>query len=370
MAVYKLFPEKDATLYSEYPIMNTGIDEVLEVSSYEDTAGNYQSTRFLVKFDTTQITDTVDTLVSGSSFATYLRLFNAKTTGINQTVNLEVYPISGSWSNGTGKYLDSPEVTNGVGWTYAASSGSGAWATSGFGTYATASFPASIPGGGTWFTGSSLGLDIVQTASFSYRTNTDLNLDVTNTVLNWYSESIDNEGFIVKQTAATEFLSQSLNNIEIKYFSVDTNTIYPPQLEFRWDDYSRSTSLSEIGTSECIISLPNNTGEYQPTAVKRFRLNVRPQFPTRTFTTSSVYTTEYVLPEESYWSIKDLDTDEVAIDFDTSYTKISADSTGNYFTIYMNGLEPQRYYKILVKTTIDGTTKIIDNDYYFKVING
>jgi hypothetical protein len=36
----------------------------------------------------------------------------------------------------------------------------------------------------------------------------------------------------------------------------------------------------------------------------------------------------------------------------------------------MNGLEPERYYKILIKTTIDGTTKIIDNDYYFKVING
>jgi hypothetical protein len=30
MAVYKLFPEKDATLYSEYPEMNTGIDEIIE----------------------------------------------------------------------------------------------------------------------------------------------------------------------------------------------------------------------------------------------------------------------------------------------------------------------------------------------------
>ena len=371
MAVYKLFPEKDATLYSEYPIMNSGIDEILEVNSYEDIAGNYQSSRFLVKFNNSQINDTLDTLVGAASFKTYLRLFNAKTSGLNQEVTLEAYPVSGAWANGTGKYLDSPETTNGVGWTYRTASGSGAWTTTGFATYATASFPSSIPGGGTWYTGSSLGLDILQTASFEYRTNTDITLDVTNTVLNWYSGSIVNEGFILKQSATTEFLNQSLNDIELKYFSVDTNTIYPPQLEFRWNDFSYNTgSLSEISTADCIISLPNNVGEYQPSAVKRFRLDVRPQNPTRVFTTGSVYTTNYVLPTGSYWLIKDLDTDEVAIDFDTVYTKVSADSNGNYFDVYMNGLEPERYYKILVKTTIDGTTKIIDNDYYFKVING
>ena len=32
MAVYKIFPTQDTTLYSMYPTMNTGIDEVLETS--------------------------------------------------------------------------------------------------------------------------------------------------------------------------------------------------------------------------------------------------------------------------------------------------------------------------------------------------
>jgi len=36
----------------------------------------------------------------------------------------------------------------------------------------------------------------------------------------------------------------------------------------------------------------------------------------------------------------------------------------------MNGLEPERYYTILVQTTIEGTTKILDNNYLFKVTNG
>ena len=33
MAVYKIFPTKDATLYSAYPSMNTGVDAILEVSN-------------------------------------------------------------------------------------------------------------------------------------------------------------------------------------------------------------------------------------------------------------------------------------------------------------------------------------------------
>ena len=63
-------------------------------------------------------------------------------------------------------------------------------------------------------------------------------------------------------------------------------------------------------------------------------------------------------------------TNEFIINFDTQYTQISSDARGNYFDVYMSGLEPERYYKILIKTEIDGSTLILDDDYYFKVING
>ena len=36
----------------------------------------------------------------------------------------------------------------------------------------------------------------------------------------------------------------------------------------------------------------------------------------------------------------------------------------------MNGLEPERYYSVLIKTKIDGATLIFDDENYFKVING
>jgi hypothetical protein len=64
-----------------------------------------------------------------------------------------------------------------------------------------------------------------------------------------------------------------------------------------------------------------------------------------------------------------LDTEEIVVDYDTTGTKIGCDSISNYFTVYMNGLEPERYYKILIKTILpDGETIISDKDYIFKVI--
>lgn len=370
MAVYKLFPEKDATLYSEYPTMNTGIDQILEMSSNESATGEYHATRALVKFSTDSIQDTVDNLIAGNAFEVYLKLRTAKVTGLNQEVLLEVNPISGSWANGTGMYLDRPETVNGVSWEYTTPSGPTPWATGGFDPYVTASYPTNTPGGGCWYTQTPTGLLLTQTASLAYRRETDLSIKVTDTVDSWISGAIENEGFIIRQSQGTEFLEEPGKNLELKYFSVDTNTIYPPELELRWDDSVRNTgSLVEVGTADLILTLSNNTDNYDPGTIKQFRLNVRPQFPVQTFTTGSIYTTNSILPEDSHWSIQDLYTNETVIDFDTTATKISCDSAGNFFTVYMDGLEPERYYKILVKTVINGSTRVIDNQQYFKVVN-
>ena len=99
-------------------------------------------------------------------------------------------------------------------------------------------------------------------------------------------------------------------------------------------------------------------------------INARPEFPIQLWQTSSVYTNNYYLPTASYWSIKDLDTNEYIIDFDSQYTQISADATSSYFDVYMNGLEPERYYAILIQTNLNGSKIVFDNQYYFKVING
>ena len=376
MAVYKLFPEKDSTIYSEFPYMNTGLDEIIEASTFYNTISPEVS-RYLIKFSQTEIDDVLDNKVGSNSFQVNLRNYIANITGLNSDTTLEIYPISGSWNMGTGRYSNDPITTNGVSWKSRLSSGSGDWPTS-YNDYVTASYSGSNTGGGTWYTGSDLGLNVTHSQVLSYSSNKDLNVDVTNTVLTWYSASnslggFNNDGFIIKQSDSDEFVADRNYVTTVKYFSIDTHTIYPPELEFRWRDYVYNTGSSSntiINTSRMMATLDNNAGTYRRGSIEKIRINSRPQYPTRVFQTASIYTTNYYLPTASYYAVKDLDTNEFVIDFDTNYTQISADSESSYFTLYMNGLEPERYYQILIKVNIDGETLILDDNYYFKVING
>jgi hypothetical protein len=160
----------------------------------------------------------------------------------------------------------------------------------------------------------------------------------------------------------------------MQYYSVDTNTIYPPQLEIRWDDFiwdTGSSGIEVLNQPNLKISLADNPGTFFPSSINRFRLNVTQMYPPVVWTTSSLYTIQHYLPSgSSYYAVKDLDTNEYVVNFDDDYTLISADTTSSYFDIWMNGLEPERYYKILVKVTAGGSTTVYDDKYYFKVVNG
>ena len=370
MAVYKIFPTADSTLYSAYPSMNTGLDEIIEASTtnegYSDP--NPQTSRLLVKFDQNEINSLLNNRIGTSSWASNLLLFVANAEGLTGTTTVESYPISGSWNMGTGHYGDSPLTEDGVCWSYRNASGSVSWSTLSFGPYVTGSWVGSNSGGGNWYTGSSiLGLKVRSTQSFTYYDDKDINLNITDTIKAWYSGAIVNQGFIVKQL--TEFNSNI--NTTLKYFSRDTHTIYPPQLEFKWNDFSYTPgNLPTLSVNPSTVTLDQNPGVFYSQSINIFRVNARPQYPTRVWQTGSWYMTNFALPSSSYYAVKDLDTNEYVINFDTTYTKLSCDSTGSFFTLYMNGLEPERYYKILIQTTINNSTLVFDNNYIFKVVNG
>ena len=351
MAVYKLFPTKDASLYSEFPSTNTGLDQILEASTYLKTGTPYVS-RYLIEFSTTEIQNVLNNKVGDSSFATYLRNYSALVTSLNTDSKLEVKTVSGSWNMGTGKLGYSPAVENGCSWVWRSYSGSNAWVSTGSDSYASP----------------------VYSQSFSYGSTTDINVEVTPSVLSWYSGSIPNDGFLVKQPDAVEFVQNPNVVTTFKYFSIDTNTIYPPSLEFKWDDYTFNTGSSTntiLGSAETFMSVYNNEGVYYSESVARMRLAAIPKYPLQTFSIASEWTTNFFLPEDvSLYAIKDTTTNEFVVDFDSDYTKISADYSSSYFDVYMNGLEPERYYTILIKTVLDGTTKVFDEDIMFKVVNG
>jgi hypothetical protein len=107
-----------------------------------------------------------------------------------------------------------------------------------------------------------------------------------------------------------------------------------------------------------------------PDSVVKFKIDVREKYPTRAYNTILDDTlNKYFLPLTSYYAIQDVDTNEYIIDFDTTYTQISRDQNHSYFNLYMNGFEPERYYKVLVKSVFNNQTYIYDDKLYFKVVN-
>jgi hypothetical protein len=399
MAVYKLFPTQDTTLYCSAPTVNTGLDAILEVSNRIGISGTPEVARYLIQFDQNEILDIYSNKIGSSSFDVYFKNFIAEVQGINQNTFLELLPVAQQWNNGTGYYLDNPPETDGASWTYANYSGSGPWSLSGsyLGPSGEALYTSSFSnlcggsGGGNWFFDTSGSYYVIVgyvepgymatgyssgsvNISFGLRSPKDIEANVSNIVNAWIGEALPNYGFIVKLTGSQEFNPNQYVQPIFKYYSVDTNTIYPPCLEFRWRDYSTvlNTPLSGsiVTTSNIKMALSENPGTFFPESVNRFKVNVSPLYPPRVYQTSSLFTNLYFLPEESYYAIKDLDTNEFVINFDDLYTQISSDANGNYFDVYMSGLEPERYYKILIKTKINGSTIVFDDYYYFKVING
>ncbi len=105
MAIYKIFPEKDASIYTESSSMNTGLDQILEASTYMKLGNPYVS-RYLIKFSNTEINDIFTNKISSSlTYSINLRNFAAVVTGLSTDTELFIYPISGAWDMGTGHYM-------------------------------------------------------------------------------------------------------------------------------------------------------------------------------------------------------------------------------------------------------------------------
>lgn len=367
MAIFRLYPEKDTFISSERSGSNAGRDEIAEIGGFPvSNAG--KASRILTQYALSEIQSTLNGKVTGG-FSASLNYFLADATDLKDNISIEAFPIAVSWDNGLGKYYDQPANQSGCTWKHRSEGAVNSWTVSSFPSFTTGSFSGSnagaAAGGGQWYTGS-LGLDLKSTQSYPLYSDLDMSIDVTNAVTLIHSESITNYGFIVKLDDQYEF--EQTASIKLRYYSRDTNTIYSPYLQIAWDDSSYTTgSLSVLSTDMATINIKNNKGTYKAANVQRFRLAAKPKYPTRTFTTGSIYNTNQALPENSYWGIKDDFTDEMVIDFNSTHTKISCDSTGPYFDVYMDTLQPQRYYKLLVSSSLGGSEVVVDNDNIFKV---
>ena len=304
MAYYFIFPEKDATIYShpDRTKLNTGHDEILEIVKEKgSTDQQYYPSRILIKFKNSEIKNTITDKVGSSVFnngtsEVSLQLLSVEHKNLATTLNLEVFAISQSWDEGTGRFSNLPTSSNGCTWIFRDNDVANTqWTTSSFTAATTGSINAFniTKGGGVWYTGS-----VFQgSQQFLNSDSLDTNINVTSIVQKFsaslfanstYPTGIENHGFLIKQPdSVEEDISSSFG--EMKYFSVDTHTVFPPRLVFKWDDSSHNKQSSAKQNGELNVSLYRNKEKYNQNDEATFRLHVRDKYPTRQFASSSNY---------------------------------------------------------------------------------
>ena len=386
---YFEYPTADTTLFEGNlsSSLNAGIDEILEVQKLKDESGTViQVSRVLIKFDYGNISryKTNGTIPSDAKY--YLNLYDAGSEELKVEQDLFVYMVSGSWSQGTGKTDSNPTIDDGASWKYR--DGVTQWVNG------------SDTQGGAWFTSSFTGqYEVSSSINLNYDTK-DLRIDITDLVNNHVlSSSIyPNNGFIVKRlntmtsqsafsvfdptTATGSAEHDTSNQGNLKFFSKETHTIYPPKIEVEWDDSVWNTgSLSPLSSTDLerlTIYFKGIKSEYKQSSKIRFRLVGRELYPTRGFDTTPAALTIKTLPSGSrslqhgtYYSVKDSSTGETLIPFSTG-SIVSCDSQGNYFNIWMDTFQPERFYNFQIKVVsgsgTDQTSMIYDDGYEFKVV--
>jgi hypothetical protein len=234
---YLIFPKQDAWIYSKYPSYNYGLDEILEIR--KDVSGSIVSgsiinekSRILIQFNTASFS--AKAIASASYF--YLNLYAANPLNLATDYTIEVYPITQSWTNGTGFPAGSRIKYDGASWTN--KSTGIAWASGSGGYYTTSSVSAS--------------------QTFSYNL-ADIRMDVTNIVRSWTSGTLPNYGFMIKLSNAEELDTSSYGRLT--FYSMDTHTVNLPVLEAVWDDSIFITGSSQMVYSGSVYGqlLPGST---------------------------------------------------------------------------------------------------------------
>jgi hypothetical protein len=219
-------------------------------------------------------------------------------------------------------------------------------------------------GGGTWYTAS------MSSQSFNNEPD-DVRMDVTNIVRLWLSGSLPNNGFIIHHSIEAE--NDSSDYGLLKFFSKETNTIYEPKLEIVYDDYTSITGslqpvVGSLYDGDYKVIVNNLKNQYFKNTKVRVRVKGRESYPSKSFGTTFSYEQIKSLPAGStYYQLEDYITGEIIFPFG-EYTKVSCDSTSNYFDMDLNSLSAGRVYKLKLKIEEDNISTIIDEKMVFEII--
>ena len=379
------FATKDAFINSgsnsitgeDYTDKNTGQDEILELKKVFFNRDFHYPTRVLIQFDTDEIESFISSSnvhTKDSSYKLNLRLWETKgTSGLSETYKIAAYPLSQSWSEGVGKEADEPKTTDGVSWKnrkYPAGGSEVKWNaySSSISASVTTTYTSSFIEGGGISKGSYIEADEV-TQSFSAE-SPDINMDVTSIMKKWFSDTNKNYGFLLRLSGSRETSTGSFE--DLKFFSRQTNTIYSPKIELKWDDHlpatgsntGSMTALDLTGKVENYLYPIHVREAYKETEQVKFRFGARKRYINKSFTTSvQTVSGSYFAEGSASYSIIDMATNETMVPF-SAYTTMSCDTTSPYFMQDLNGFEPNRAYKIMIKVNHNDDQKIIYDDNF------
>jgi hypothetical protein len=337
-----LIPTKDATIYQAFPSNNSGFDEILEIGKVVDTTlvePNYtgSSARSLLYFNL----PTTASVSTGSKYLLNLKLANASNVLRNQT--LVVYQISQSWDEGSGFFYENVKNSNdGATWNQLGSYTS--WSRAG-GTFLTASVSAST--------------------SLNTYPLEDIRIDVTSILQPIVNANSASYGLAIQFPAADEADINNMGNIKV--FSAQTHTVHQPTLEIAWDNQTFITgSLVAIPALNVKITPTNIKEIYTQGDIARIDLNVRDEYPLKSFDSTLRYKNKYYLPSSSYYSVVDVQSNITVIPFD-SYSKIHCDGTSSYVVLDTSPLYKGRFYTLRFKSDWNGYSRTIGNGTIFKI---
>lgn len=334
---------QDATIYERYPNSNTGLDEIIEVGKLIkplDGVGKYASgaARILLDVDISA----QNQYPSNSLYYLNLKIANAK--NVNRYQTLEVYPVSGSWVEGSGYFYQTVRNSgDGVTWNVASSVAS-------------------------W---SMAGADYTSSISSSYQFTKvpieDVRINVTDILGPVVSGSnlLEWNGLLIKFPTADE--QNTANTGNIKFFSSNTHTIFSPRIEVLYNDQTFITGSLKPTPNGFVSVMPKNLKEaYTATEVDRIYLVVRDRFPDKQYDETQRYKTKYYLPSSSYFRIKDQAAGTIVYDFD-QYSAVNCDTSGSYITLDTSALDIDRYYTIDLKVVQGSQVWFPEFDYTFRI---
>ena len=164
----------------------------------------------------------------------------------------------------------------------------------------------------------------------------DINMDVTAIVQQWLDGTNDNYGFILMLSGSTDEPNQTYETDsgsfeDLKFFSRQTNTIYQPKLEIKWNDTIPATgnntgSLTELdvsGNTENYLYPLHFKEAYKEKEIVKFRFGAREKYIDKSFSSSiQTISGSYIPHGSGSYSIIDMATNESVVPF-SAYTTMS-----------------------------------------------